>query len=80
MARTIKNDDGLKQGTLLVTTKYIRCNMLGFQFDAGRELRYVSTYKGMYLVEFADKSYMSYGTGYAGVLMAVNPCDVKIMA
>jgi len=68
----------LKQGTILVTTKYIRCNMLGFQFDAGRELKYVSTYKGMYLVEFADKSYMPRYSGDAGVLMAVNPCDVKI--
>lgn len=68
----------LKQGTILVTTKYIRCNRLGFRFDAGRELKYVSTYKGMYLVEFANRSYVSEYSGYAGVLMAVNPCDVKI--
>ena len=68
----------LKQGTILVTTKYIRCNMLGFQFDAGRELKYVSTYMGMYLVEFANRSYLSEYSGYAGVLMAVNPSDVKI--
>jgi hypothetical protein len=52
--------------------------MLGFQFDAGRELKYVSTYKGMYLVEFANRSYVSEYSGYAGVLMAVNPSDVKI--
>lgn len=68
----------LKQGTILVTTKYIRFNMLGFQFDAGRELKYVFTYNGMYIVEFANRSYTSEGTGYAGVLMAVNPSDVKI--
>ena len=68
----------LKQGTILVTTKYIRCNMLGFQFDAGRELKYVATYKDVYIVEFADKSYMPQYSGYAGALMMVNPSDVKI--
>ena len=68
----------LKRGTLLVTTNYIRCNMLGFLVDAGRELKYVSMYKGKYIVEFADKNYIPDYNGYVDALMIVNPWDVKI--
>ncbi len=68
----------MKRGTILVTTNYIRCNMLGLLVDAGTELKYVSMYKGKYIVEFTDESYMPDNNGYADALMIVNPWDVKI--
>ena len=73
----------IKEGTVLVSKNCIRCNTLGYQFEAGREFIYMGTYQGFYLVERSidGKAYDTHLPKYSGdggSVLLVNPCDVEV--
>ena len=67
----------LKSGTILVNKNYIRFSIPSYQVEPGKEFIYVGEYKGSYLVEFKDRSFMP-EYGYGGCVLAVRPSDMVI--